>query len=109
DTPPPPSSAGARPPPPAPPPPPPGGGPRGGPTTATATASRLLGAAGQTEDHPLARLHAAARVHEVIEGPTEVLQDIIAADLLRGRRSTTDPAPSPAAPYRKEDDHRAQH
>ncbi|MFK0047548.1 acyl-CoA dehydrogenase family protein [Streptomyces sp. NPDC090741] len=78
-------------------------------TTATATASRLLGAAGQTEDHPLARLHAAARVHEVIEGPTEVLQDIIAADLLRGRHSTTDRAPSPAAPYREEDDHRAEH
>lgn len=78
-------------------------------TTATATASRLLGAAGQTEDHPLARLHAAARVHEVIEGPTEVLQDIIAADLLRGRHSSTDRAPSPAAPYREEDDHRAEH
>ncbi|GAA0635975.1 acyl-CoA dehydrogenase family protein [Kutzneria viridogrisea] len=49
----------------------------------TATASRLLGAEGQTEDHPLARLVAAARVHEVIEGPTEVLQDVVAAALLR--------------------------
>ncbi|MFI1332813.1 acyl-CoA dehydrogenase family protein [Streptomyces sp. NPDC020845] len=49
----------------------------------TATASRLLGAEGQTEDHALARLVAAARVHEVIEGPTEVLQDVVATALLR--------------------------
>ncbi|MFF4545796.1 acyl-CoA dehydrogenase family protein [Streptomyces sp. NPDC001435] len=60
----------------------------------TATASRLLGAAGQTEDHPLARLHAAARVHEVIEGPTEVLQDIVAADLLRGRAAADGARPA---------------
>ncbi|USX53389.1 acyl-CoA dehydrogenase family protein [Lentzea sp. HUAS12] len=52
-------------------------------STVTATASRLLGAEGQTEDHPLARLVAAARVHEVIEGPTEVLQDVVATALLR--------------------------
>ncbi|CAM5277411.1 acyl-CoA dehydrogenase [Streptomyces pilosus] len=51
--------------------------------SATAAASRLLGAEGQTEDHPLARLVTAARVHEVIEGPTEVLQDVVAAALLR--------------------------
>ncbi|MGW5697803.1 hypothetical protein ACWEWX_45400, partial [Streptomyces asiaticus] len=38
---------------------------------------------GQTENHPLARLAAAARVHEVIEGPTEVLQDVVATALLR--------------------------
>jgi acyl-CoA dehydrogenase len=52
-------------------------------SSVTATASRLLGAEGQTENHPLARLIAAARVHEVIEGPTEVLQDVVAAALLR--------------------------
>lgn len=54
----------------------------------TATASRLLGAEGQTENHPLARLAAAARVHEVIEGPTEVLQDIVATALLRDPGAT---------------------
>jgi acyl-CoA dehydrogenase len=52
-------------------------------SSVTAAASRLLGAEGQTEDHPLARLVAAARVHEVIEGPTEVLQDVVATALLR--------------------------
>ncbi|GAA3367318.1 hypothetical protein GCM10017744_079000 [Streptomyces antimycoticus] len=54
----------------------------------TATASRLLGAEGQTENHPLARLAAAARVHEVIEGPTEVLQDVVATALLRDQGAT---------------------
>ncbi|MFD3325507.1 acyl-CoA dehydrogenase family protein [Streptomyces sp. NPDC058701] len=78
-------------------------------STTTATASRLLGAAGQAEDHPLARLHAAARVHEVIEGPTEVLQDIVAADLLRGRGATTDRAPARTAAHHGEDDTHAEH
>lgn len=78
-------------------------------SSTTATASRLLGAAGQAEDHPLARLHAAARVHEVIEGPTEVLQDIVAADLLRGRAGTPDRAPVRTAAHQGEDDARAAH
>jgi acyl-CoA dehydrogenase len=61
-------------------------------SSVTATASRLLGAEGQTEDHHLARLIAAARVHEVIEGPTEVLQDVVAGALLRERRALGDAA-----------------
>ncbi|SFT31399.1 acyl-CoA dehydrogenase family protein [Streptomyces sp. ok210] len=73
-------------------------------STTTAVASRLLGAAGQTEDHLLARLHAAARVYEVIEGPTEVLQDIVATDLLRGW-ATTDGPVRPAARHGEDDTH----
>jgi methoxymalonate biosynthesis protein len=46
-------------------------------------ALQLHGAAGLVEHHPLARAWAAAKVYEVIEGSTEVLQGVLAADLVR--------------------------
>lgn len=49
----------------------------------TANAVRLLGAEGLDRRHPVNRLEQAARVYQVIEGPTEVLQDLVAAGLLR--------------------------
>jgi alkylation response protein AidB-like acyl-CoA dehydrogenase len=52
---------------------------------ATDSAGRLLGAEGCVADHPVARLLAAARAYQVIEGPTEVLQDLIGASLVRAR------------------------
>ncbi|AGL14994.1 acyl-CoA dehydrogenase family protein [Actinoplanes sp. N902-109] len=50
---------------------------------ATAHATRLHGAAALVEDHPLQRLRQAADAYQVIEGPDEVLQDLIGGDLAR--------------------------
>ncbi len=53
---------------------------------ATAHASRVLGAGGLTEEHRLTRLDQAARTYQVIEGPTEVLKDLIGAAVVNQAR-----------------------
>jgi methoxymalonate biosynthesis protein len=58
----------------------------------TSNAVRLLGAEGLDRTHPVNRLEQAARVHQVIEGPTEVLQDLVAAGLLRTYAAGAEPA-----------------
>jgi alkylation response protein AidB-like acyl-CoA dehydrogenase len=56
-------------------------------SSATDTASRVLGAVGLSEQHRLTRLSLAARTYQVIEGPNEVLLDLVGADLLRRRET----------------------
>ncbi|GGP76086.1 acyl-CoA dehydrogenase family protein [Saccharothrix coeruleofusca] len=57
-------------------------------SVATDHASRVLGAAGLAEGHRLTRLSQAARTYQVIEGPNEVLLDLVGADLLRREAAT---------------------
>jgi alkylation response protein AidB-like acyl-CoA dehydrogenase len=56
---------------------------------ATDHAARLLGAHGMVAEHQVTRLLAAARTYQVIEGPTEVLLDLIGAALVRGRQAVS--------------------
>ncbi|MGI5506239.1 acyl-CoA dehydrogenase family protein [Lentzea sp. CA-135723] len=54
--------------------------------SATQAAARLFGAAGLVEDHPVVRLCRAADTYQVIEGPTEVLQDLVGGAVVRRAR-----------------------
>jgi methoxymalonate biosynthesis protein len=50
---------------------------------ATDAAGQVLGAVGLVEGHRLTRWSGAARAYQVIEGPTEVLQDLVGGALVR--------------------------